>query len=180
MVNYRRNLVPGGTYFFTVTLRDRSSRLLTEHIGLLRAAFRAVKHKQPFRIDAIVILPEHLHTIWTLPEGDADYPGRVRAIKSAFTHAVVKSGIPVERNDKGEYALWQRRYWEHTITDEDDFRRHVDYIHFNPVKHGWIKQVADWPYSSFHHYVRQGILPPGWAGCRNAGQFGESGTPDDA
>jgi putative transposase len=173
MVNYRRNLVPGGTYFFTVTLRDRSSRLLIEHIGSLRAAFRTVKHRQPFRVDAIVILPEHLHTIWTLPEGDADYPGRWRAIKSAFTRTVVKSGVAIECNAKGEYALWQRRYWEHTISNEDDFRHHVDYIHFNPVKHGWVKQVADWPNSSFHRYVRQGILPPDWAGSSNEGKYGE-------
>ncbi|MCX7193890.1 MAG: transposase [Proteobacteria bacterium] len=178
MVNYRRNLVPGGTYFFTATLRDRSSRLLTEHIGLLRAAFRTVKHKLPFRVDAIVILPEHLHAIWTLPEGDADYPGRWRAIKSTFTHSIVKTGIPVERNDKGEYALWQRRYWEHTITDEEDFRRHVDYIHFNPVKHGWVNQVADWPYSSFHRYVRQRILPRDWSRCSHEGQFGEICSPE--
>jgi putative transposase len=173
MVNYRRNLVPGGTYFFTVTLRDRSSRLLTEHIGSLRGAIRDVKRKHPFRIDAVVILPEHLHTIWTLPEGDANYPGRWRAIKSAFTHAVVKSGVAVKRDEKGEYELWQRRYWEHTIADYEDFRRHVDYIHFNPVKHGWVRQVADWPYSSFHRYLRHGMLPPDWAGCINEGTFGE-------
>ena len=96
MVNYRRNFVPGGTYFFTVALLDRSSRRLTEHIELLRAAFCAVKRKQLFHVDAIVILPDHLHTIWTLPEGDANYPGRWRAIKSAFTRAVVKSGVAVE------------------------------------------------------------------------------------
>lgn len=173
MVNYRRNLVPGGTYFFTVTLRDRSSRLLIEHIGSLRTAFHEVKRKHPFHIDAIVILPEHLHVIWTLPEGDADYPGRWRSIKSAFTHAVVKSGVAVARNEKGEYALWQRRYWEHTIADEDDFQRHIDYIHFNPIRHGWVKQVADWPHSSFHRYVEQGILPPNWAGCAKEGGFGE-------
>ncbi|MBI5660465.1 MAG: transposase [Nitrosomonadales bacterium] len=173
MVNYRRNFVPGGTYFFTVTLRDRSSRLLAEPIGLLRAAFRAVKHKQPFRVDAIVVLPDHLHTILTLPEGDADYPGRWRAIKSAFTHAVVKSGVAVARNAKGEYALWQRRYWEHTISGDGDYRHHADYIHYNPVKHGWAKQAADWPYSSFHRYVRQGMLPHDWAGSGDDGIFGE-------
>jgi putative transposase len=173
MVNYRRNFVPGGTYFFTVNLRDRSSSFLTEHIGLLRAAFRVVKHKQPFDVDAIVILPEHLHAIWTLPQGDADYPGRWRAIKSTFTRAVVKSGVVVKCNEKREYALWQRRYWEHTIADEDDLRRHVDYIHFNPVKHGWAKQVADWPFSSFHQYVQQGILPTDWAGSEDNGKFGE-------
>ena len=173
MVNYRRNYVPGGTYFFTVTLRDRSSRLLTAHIGLLREAFRVVRSKQPFRIEAVVVLPEHLHTIWTLPGGDDDYPGRWRAIKSAFTRAVVKSGVAVARNENGEYALWQRRYWEHTIADERDFRLHVDYIHFNPVKHGWAKQAADWPYSSFHRHVKLGILPPDWAGGGEEGKFGE-------
>lgn len=173
MVNYRRNRVPGGTYFFTVTLRDRSSRLLVEHIDSLRAALRSVRRAQPFRVEAIVVLPEHLHTIWTLPDGDVDYPGRWRAIKSAFTHAVVRSGVAIPRNEKGEYALWQRRYWEHTITDEDDYRRHVDYIHFNPVKHGWVKQVCDWPNSSFHRYVEQGLLPPDWAGGNEGGDFGE-------
>ena len=173
MVNYRRNRVPGGTYFFTVTLRDRSSRLLIEHIGSLRAAFRSVRHSQPFRIDAIVILPDHLHTIWTLPEGDASYPERWQAIKSSFTHALVKSGVAVKRNKKGEYALWQRRYWEHTLTDEDDYRQHVDYIHFNPVKHGWVKQVADWPYSSFHRYVQKDLLPPDCARGNDEGDYGE-------
>jgi putative transposase len=173
MVNYRRNLVPGGTYFFTMNLRDRSSRLLTEHIGLLRTACRTVQLKQPFRVDAIVILPEHLHTIWTLPEGEANYPGRWKAIKSAFTRAVVKSGVVAKRNEKGEYAVWQRRYWEHTIADEIDFKRHVDYIHFNPIKHGWAKQVVDWPYSSFHRYVQQGILPPDWAASIDEGKFDE-------
>ena len=173
MVNYRRNLGPGGTYFFTITLRDRSSRLLTAHIGLLREAFRAVRSRQPFHIDAIVVLPEHLHTLWTLPEGDDDYPGRWRAVKSAYTRAVVKSGVAVARNARGEYGLWQRRYWEHTIADEADFRHHADYIHYNPVKHGWVKQAADWPYSSFHRYVKQGTLPPDWAGSDDIGEYGE-------
>ena len=173
MVNYRRNHLPGGTFFFTVTLGNRSSRVLTEHIELLRAAFRKVQREQPFRIDAVVVLPEHLHAIWTLPPDDDDYPGRWRAIKSAFTRAVVKSGLAVARNAKGEYALWQRRYWEHTIADEEDFQRHVDYIHSNPVKHGWVEGVADWPHSSFHRYVETGILPLDWAGGDTAGDFGE-------
>lgn len=136
-------------------------------------AFRAMQSKRPFRIDAIVVLPEHLHTIWTLPEGDDDYPGRWRAVKSAFTHVVVKSGVAVKRNEKSGYALWQRRYWEHTIADEGDFGRHADYIHFNPVKHGWAEQVVDWPYSSFHRYVAQGILPPDWTAGDETGEYGE-------
>lgn len=164
MVLYRRNRLAGGSFFFTATLRDRSSRVLAEHIAPLREAFRTVRRQHPFRIDAIVILPDHLHTIWTLPPGDDDFPGRWRAIKSAFTRSVIKSGLSIPCNKKGEYALWQRRYWEHTISDETDFQRHVDYIHFNPVKHGWAKSVADWPYSSFHHYVRRGVLGHDWAG----------------
>lgn len=164
MVLYRRNRLPGGTFFFTVTLRDRTSRILVDQIEPLREAFRKVRRQRPFSIDAIVVLPDHLHTIWTLPPGDDDFPGRWRAIKSAFTHAVVKSGLPVARNQKGEHALWQRRYWEHTVADEVDLQRHVDYIHFNPVKHDLVERVADWPYSSFHRYVGRGILDSGWAG----------------
>ena len=176
MVLYRRNRLPGGTFFFTATLRDRTSRILVEKVEPLREAFRTVRRQHPFRIDAIVVLPDHLHTIWTLPPGDDDFPGRWRAIKSAFTHAVVKSGLPVARNQKGEYALWQRRYWEHTVADDVDFQHHVDYIHFNPVKHGLVEKAVDWPYSSFHHYVRQGILERDWAGTpaeKGRSDFGE-------
>jgi len=131
MVHYRRNRVAGGTYFFTVTLRDRSSDRLVRHVGLLRDAFRSVRAERPFTIDAIVILPDHLHAIWTLPAGDADYSGRWRAIKSRFTHGLRASGIPLSRDSRGEYRLWQRRFWEHTIRDDDDLNRHVDYIHYN-------------------------------------------------
>jgi putative transposase len=163
MVNYRRNFVPGGTYFFTVTLRNRHSRQLIQSIGLLRQAFRKTLHTQPFQIDAIVILPDHLHAIWTLPSGDRDYPGRWKAIKSSFSRSLEKSGIPVEKRQDGSALVWQRRYWEHTIRDDDDLNRHIDYIHMNPVKHGLAKRVADWPYSSFHRYVRHGLLPLDWA-----------------
>jgi REP-associated tyrosine transposase len=148
MVNYRRNLIPGGAYFFTVTLRDRHASHLTTHMDALRQAFRDVQLARPFQTDAIVILPDHLHTIWRLPEDDADYAGRWRAIKSRFTRAVVRQGIAVTRNAKGEYDLWQRRYWEHILRDELDAQRHVDYIHYNPVKHGLVTRVADWPYLS--------------------------------
>jgi putative transposase len=163
MVNYRRNFVPGGTYFFTVTIRDRHSRQLTRSIDVLRQAFRKTLDARPFSCDAIVILPDHLHTIWTLPPGDMDYPGRWKAIKSNFSRGLEKSGIPVEKRQDGSSLVWQRRYWEHTIRDNDDLNRHIDYIHINPVKHGWVKHVADWPYSSFHRYVRQGLLPLDWA-----------------
>ena len=164
MVHYRRNRVAGGTYFFTVTLLDRRSTVLTENIGLLRGAFRRVRLVRPFEMVAWVVLPEHLHTIWTLPQGDSDYSGRWRAIKAGVTHDLVRGGMELARNAKGEYNLWQRRFWEHTVRDENDLVRHVDYIHYNPVKHGWVEQVKDWPWSSFHRYVRQGLLPEDWNG----------------
>jgi putative transposase len=120
MVLYRRNRVAGGTYFFTVTLRDRSSDVLVRHVELLRNAFRAVRTERPFAIDAIVILPDHLHAVWTLPEGDADYSGRWRAIKSYFTRDLRLSDMPLTADNRGEYRLWQR-FWEHTIRDDADF-----------------------------------------------------------
>ena len=111
-----------------------------------------------------MILPDHLHIVMTLPAADADFPTRWRLIKRRFTDAVAKSRASVPRHDNGEHALWQRRYWEHTIRDETDFARHVDYIHFNPVKHALVTRVRDWPHSSFHRYVRNGLLPVDWGG----------------
>ncbi|SEH04879.1 REP-associated tyrosine transposase [Candidatus Venteria ishoeyi] len=162
MVLYRRNFVPGGMYFFTVTLADRRQHLLTEHIDLLRTAFRETRNKHAFDIQAIVILPEHLHTLWKMPEQDSDYPGRWKAIKSRFTHLLRKQGIKLPAAPEGGYRLWQRRYWEHTIRNNEDWERHFNYIHYNPVKHGWVKQAIDWPYSSFHRYVRLGWLTADW------------------
>jgi putative transposase len=175
MVRYRRNLAAGGTFFFTVTLEDRASRALTDHVGALRAAVRHTRRAHPFAIDAIVVLPDHLHVVMTLPDGDADYPKRWSLIKRRFTDAVSKTGAPITRRRNGEVALWQRRYWEHTLRDERDFARHVDYIHINPVKHQLVDRVQDWPYSSFHRYVRDGILPSDWAGDASeaSGDFGE-------
>jgi len=164
MVRYRRNYVPGGTYFFTVALADRRSCLLVEHIGPLRAAFRAARQERPFTIDAVVILPEHLHAIMTLPEGDADFSGRWRRIKGLFSRAVGAADARFAPAPNGEYPLWQRRFWEHTIRDDEDFSRHFDYLHFNPVKHGLVDRVRDWPYSSFHLYVRRGWLSEDWGG----------------
>jgi putative transposase len=164
MVRYRRNFLPGGTYFFTATLADRTSSALVDNLAVFRLAFRLARQERPFTIDAIVILPDHLHTIWTLPPGDTDFPGRWKRIKSNFTHRLVASGVPVKRRRNGEYALWQRRFWEHTIRNEVDFERHVDYVHFNPVKHKLVSRVCEWPHSSFHAYVRRGQLPDDWAG----------------
>lgn len=175
MVRYRRNFVPGGTYFFTVTLKDRRSSALVEHIGALRAAFRRCRRIHPFAIDAIVVLPDHLHAILTLPPGDANFSARWQLIKGGFTSEVLSTGAVLAHDRKREYALWQRRFWEHTIRDDEDFARHVDYIHINPVKHGLVAAVSEWPYSSFHQYVRRGLLPDDWAGVvdRISGSFGE-------
>jgi putative transposase len=172
MVRYRRNLVPGGSFFFTVTLADRRSSILVDHVGVLRAAFRIARQERPFQIDAIVVLPDHLHAIFTLPPDDADFSGRWRRIKGHFTRQIIAAGISVGRHPNGEYALWQRRFWEHTIRDDGDFARHVNYIHFNPVKHGLVTRVRDWPYSSFRLYVRRGLLTEDWAGAVDEGGMG--------
>jgi putative transposase len=175
MVRFRRNFVAGGAFFFTVMLADRTSKALTDHVGALRWAFRDTRLSRPFTVDAVVVLPEHLHIVMTLPEADADYSSRLSLIKRRFTDAVMKSGVPVARHRNGEIALWQRRYWEHTIRDERDFVRHVDYIHFNPVKHGLVARVCDWPHSSFHRSVQGGLLPRDWGGdfSQDIGGFGE-------
>jgi putative transposase len=172
MVGYRRNRIEGGTFFFTLTLADRRSSALIDHVGALRAAFRATRQERPFTIDAVVVLPDHLHAILTLPQGDADFAGRWRRIKGHFSTRLLAAGIATRRHPNGELALWQRRYWEHTIRNDEDFERHVDYIHYNPVKHRLVSQVRDWLHSSFHRYVRNGILPHDWAGDVNEGSFG--------
>lgn len=172
----RRNNVPGARYFFTVTLLDRASRLLVERIDDLRDAFRAVRAQRPFIIDAMVVLPDHLHCVWTLPEGDADYAMRWWEIKSWFSRHIPKGEQRTKgRINKDERGIWQRRYWEHTLRDEQDVERHIDYIHYNPVKHGHVSQVAEWPFSSFHSFVRRGIYPMDWGGIDTSteGNFGE-------
>jgi putative transposase len=165
MPDYRRNRVRGRTFFFTVNLLDRRSDLLVTQIGILREAVARVRAKAPFRIDAWVVLPDHMHCLWTLPHGDADFPGRWRAVKIAFV-----KGLPANEarspvvTSRGERGIWQRRYWEHTIRDERDFAAHMDYTHFNPVKHGLVEHPADWPYSSFRRCVDGGLYPDGWRG----------------
>jgi putative transposase len=176
MVMYRRNIVPGARYFFTVTLLDRASRLLVEQIADLRAAFHAARAQRPFTVDAVVILPDHLHCVWTLPEGDADYALRWREIKSRFSRRAPQGEQRSKgRLNKGERGIWQRRYWEHTLRDEWDVERHIDYIHYNPVKHGHVARVADWPFSSFHRFARRGVYPTDWGGtgAPMEGNFGE-------
>jgi putative transposase len=164
MTNYRRSWTPGSTYFFTVNLADRRLDLLVRHHAQLREAFRHVRAHRPFSIEAIVVLPEHLHTIWTLPPGDADYATRWRLIKTRFSRSLPNTERRSRsRMSKNERGIWQRRYWEHEIRDAEDLRRHIDYIHYNPVKHGHAVRVVDWPYSSFHRFVARGESPADWA-----------------
>lgn len=180
MPDYRRNRVPGGTYFFTVNLRERQSNLLVTHIAALREAVRKTRTARPFHIDAWVVLPDHMHCVWTLPDGDTDFPGRWRAIKTVFSKSVAlpeqPSGTIAGRDTR---SVWQPRYWEHTMRDERDYAAHVDYTHFNPVKHGYVRHPADWPYSSFHRCVAAGMYPAAWRGGddepREAGEREEDG-----
>ncbi len=154
MSNYRRLRVPGGCYFFTVNLARRGANdLLVRHIAALRAAVRGVRRVRPFRIDAFVVLPDHLHCVWTLPEGDDDFAVRWMLIKTGFSRRLA-AGEPrsPSRIHRGERGIWQRRYWEHVIRDERDFAAHVDYVHINPVKHGLAAAPSDWPYSTVHRH----------------------------
>ena len=169
MPRYRRNRVPGGLYFFTVVTHRRRP-ILTTDLGrrCLGNALRLIQLARPFEMPGVVLLPDHLHAIWRLPPGDDDYSTRWRLVKKEFTVAWRASGggeSPVcdSKQRRGERGLWQRRFWEHTLRDERDFDRHLDYIHFNPVKHGLARCARDWPWSSFHRWVRAGVLPEDWA-----------------
>ncbi len=176
MTSYRRAYAPGATWFFTVALAERrENRLLVERVDTLRSVFRDVQARHPFRVDAIVILPEHLHCLWTLPSGDADFSMRWSLIKARFSRSIpAGERLSASRAKRCERGIWQRRFWEHLIRDEEDFARHVDYIHWNPVKHQHVAQPLDWPHSSFHRYVREGLLPADWGvGEEVAGAFGE-------
>ena len=179
MRTYIRCHAKGGVYFFTVILAQRRQNdLLVRHVDDLRQAFRYTKQRHPLVIEAIAILPEHLHStawmqevgqrreqlpsIWRLPEDD-DYPLRWRLIKSHFSRSIEKGErVSDSRLRKKERGLWQRRYWEHQIRDDRDFQRHVDYIHHNPVKHGLVANVKEWPYSSFHRWVQLGVYSEDW------------------
>lgn len=157
--------MPGGTFFFTVALLERDCRLLVERVDDLRASFREVKAERPFILDAVVVLPDHLHCIWPLPPDDADFSTRWRLVKGRFSRRIeLGERLSERRGRKGERGIWQRRFWEHAIRDQRDFERHVDYIHYNPVRHGHVTRVADWPHSSFQRYVKAGIYAPDWAG----------------
>jgi len=167
-MEYRRIWHPGGTYFFTVNLLERRSDLLTRHIGILRAVIQNVKRRYPFKIHVWVVLPDHMHCVIELPEGDSNFAVRWRLIKTYFSKALPsverRSAVRIARHERG---IWQRRYWEHLIRDERDFRAHVDYVHINPVKHGLVNTVREWPYSTFHGYAACGVYSADWAGSAN-------------
>jgi REP-associated tyrosine transposase len=175
MPNYRRAFIPGGCWFFTVNLLERRQSLLVDHIAILREAVANTQQSYPWTIDAFVVLPDHIHAMWTLPSGDADFSTRWRLIKSRFAKALPKGErlTPV-RTARNERGIWQRRFWEHLIRDEADYARHVEYCYINPVKHHLVARVRDWPHSSFHRDVRTGIVPLDWAGeVEPSGEFGE-------
>ena len=154
---YRRLYTPGGTYFFTVALAARGTTTLTDEIGLLRSVYGAVTREHPVKTHAIVILTDHLHAVWTLPEGDDNFSVRWKKIMAGFSrHCQAVGQVSPSKARKGEKGIWQRRFWEHAIRDEADFRAHVEYCWFNPVKHGLVAHPEDWPYSSVHRDRRVG------------------------
>ena len=170
MSRYRRSNVAGATYFFTVVTHRRQP-ILTDDVlrRALHDAILRVKERYPFAIDAWVLLPDHLHAIWTLPPGDADFGLRWGWIKRLVTRAVAAEYERAEwrnatRVARRESTIWQRRFWEHQIRNDADYAAHMDYVHFNPVKHGVVSSVADWPHSTFHRLVRLGDYSPDWAG----------------
>lgn len=170
MPRYTRNFIPGGTFFFTVVTEERRPWLCTDAARIaLREAIQHVQLKLPFTIDAWVLLPDHIHCIWTLPPGDADFATRWRLIKTHVTKICApvlnRETVNASRVKRHEQGLWQRRFWEHTIRDEDDLAAHCDYIHYNPVKHGLSTSPQEWPHSTFHRFLQASIYPDDW-GCR--------------
>jgi putative transposase len=176
MPRYLRAKIKGSVFFFTVVLADRRSNLLVDEIDRFRHSYRTVQQGRPFETIAICVLPDHLHALWELPEGDADFSTRWNLIKTGFSRgfdpARSRSASKAAKREKG---IWQRRFWEHAIRDDADLERHVDYIHFNPLKHGYVTRVSDWPHSSFHRYVASGLLAADWGGDMRdvRGAFGE-------
>jgi putative transposase len=165
-MRYRRAFIPGGSFFFTVVTEQRRPLFTSaDTVNVLRTAFRAVRATCPFEVDAIVVLPDHLHCIWTLPLGDGDFATRWRLIKTWFTKhcdPAVRAAPNRARTAKQEQAVWQHRYWEHALRDEADVIRHTEYVHFNPVKHGLVSSAIEWPHSSFRRYVKAGLYPADW------------------
>lgn len=181
MTEYRRAIAPGGTFFFTVVTWQRQPILTDDRVRTaLREAIKITRAQRPSQIDAWVLLPDHLHCVWTLPDRDSDFSIRWATIKrhvSSVSSAWRSPELTESQRKRRESALWQRRFWEHQIRDDEGFGRHLDYIHWNPVKHGLVNAVADWPYSSFHRLVRRGTYPADWGGrdaaAMDGSEFGE-------
>lgn len=166
MSNYRRARDAGARYFFTLVSHQRHPVLTEAPLrASLRRAIERVRLHRPFVIEGWVLLPDHLHCVWRMPEGDADFGSRWSMIKRLTSQAIALPGtVSLSRSLRRESGLWQRRFWEHRIRDEDDYQRHMDYLHFNPVKHGLVDRVVDWPWSSFHRLVKEGVYPADWGG----------------
>ncbi len=173
MPNYVRPKLSGASVFFTVASVDRGSDLLVREVGRLRRAVGVARRKRPFQIDAWVVLPDHLHAVWTLPEGDRDFSTRLSAIKSAFSRGMAAGPLRESHAKRREKGIWQRRFWEHHIRDEEDFSTHVRYCLLNPVKHGLATTPVEWPYSSIHRDIRLGRVEPEWSQAPVVGDFGE-------
>jgi putative transposase len=165
-MQYRRSDTKGGTYFFTVNLADRKKTLLTDEIDKFRSSLYKVKENHPFQLNAMVVLPDHLHALLTLPVNDKDYSTRWALIKAGFSRQLPKTDrVNKSRKSKGERGIWQRRFWEHLIRDEYDYETHFNYIHYNPVKHRYAARAVDWPYSTIHTYISKGVLGNDWGSC---------------
>lgn len=171
MPKYKRIKIAGGTYFFTVISYNRKPLLTLDIVRKgLRGAINKTREFLPFEINAWVLLPDHLHTIWTLPSRDANFAARWAMIKQYTSKSCrhlfeYDENICNSKSLRKEMSLWQRRFWEHLIRDDDDYEKHFDYVHWNPVKHGRVTRVIDWPYSTFHRFVAQEIYPADWGGC---------------
>jgi putative transposase len=184
-MKYRRTTATGCTYFFTVNLAERNKTLLVDHIDVLRNSINQVKRQHPFKLGAMVVLPDHLHAMLTLPEDDKNYPTRWRLIKAGLSREISKLEritnyelrITNGRSRKGGRGIWQRRYWEHLILGDNDYENHVDYIHFNPLKLGYVTQATDWLFSTIHDFIKRGLLSPSWGhdGDDVGINFGERG-----
>jgi putative transposase len=173
MSEYRRPHVNGACVFFTVALAQRGAWLLVDEVARLRAAVRVTMAERPFGIAAFVVLPDHLHAVWQMPEGDADFATRWGAIKARFSMGLPEGRVRASHIARREKAIWQRRYWEHHIRDEADYQAHVRYCWGNPVKHGFVERAVDWPYSSIHRDIRLGRVEAEWSGVVMEGEFGE-------
>lgn len=166
MRNYIRDKTKGGCYFLTFNLQDRQSQLLTTHINEFRQAFKKTKQHQSFELNAMVVLPDHVHLLITLADDNDNYANIVANLKANFSRQIPKlesENISPSRADKKERGLWQRRFWEHRIRDDNDYKQHVDYIHYNPVKHGYCSQPTEWKYSTIHKFISDGLYPKGWS-----------------